>query len=143
MFLCLSVHLYGQEIPSGHADVWTNVKTYWGLWAQRDLDGFLEYYHDAYSGWYDKDFMHKNKNAAKKWYNHYFKTKEIIVYDINPIDIKIHEEVAIIHYYFSILEKNTESGKEISLKGRKTDVLKWKTDKWLIIASHGGQLFEH
>ena len=92
---------YGQaysQAPSGHAEVWENVETYWNLWAQRDLDGFLEYHHIAYSGWSYNDAMHKNKKSSKEWLDYAFKTIEVITFDISAIDIKIHNNVAVVHY---------------------------------------------
>lgn len=137
-----SGQVYGQQAPSGHAEVWQNVQSYWDLWAKKDLNGFLQYHHDGYSGWDAEDPMHKNKESVKEWLGHTLQTKEIVVFNINPIDIKIHDNVAIVHYYYSILEKSLPQNKEIKRTGRRTDVLKKQVDKWVVIASHGGDSCE-
>ena len=69
------------------------------------------------------------------------KTKEIIAFNINAIDIKIHDDTAIVHYYYSFLEKNKNAeGGEKKINGRKTDVLIKEANKWVIIADHGGKM---
>ncbi|MEP5613763.1 MAG: nuclear transport factor 2 family protein [Cyclobacteriaceae bacterium] len=138
LFVLLSAEAYGQA-PSGHAEVWQNVEKYWNLWAERDLDGFLDYHHIAYTGWDYNDAMHKNKKTTKEWGEHEFKTREIIAFTISAIDIKIHNNTAIAHYYYSIIEKNAK-GSEERRSGRKTDVLMKQTNKWVMTADHGGDI---
>lgn len=129
------------QAPTGHRAVWQNVQEYWDLWAKRDLDGFLKYHHDAFSGWDYKNSMHRNKESIKGRLEYIFKTRTVITYDVNPIDIKIHGNTAVVHYYFSILQKDAK-GDEQESNGRKTDVLIFQDDKWIIIASHGGNTHE-
>lgn len=131
---------YGQvfgQAPSGHAEVWQYVEKYWGLWAERDLDGFLECHHVAYSGWDYDNPMHRGKLSAREWYEQEFKTRTVTTFDISPIDIKIHDDTAVIHYYFSILEQRAKED-EIKRSGRITDVLIKQSNKWVLIARHGG-----
>ena len=137
LFALLSGQIYGQETPTSHSEIWKNVLTYWELWAQRDLEGYLEYHHPGFSGWSYDDSMHENKKSTEKWLIHDFATKQVIIYDINAVDIKIHDSVAVVHYYYSILEKNTQNI-EKRRNGRKTDILIKQADKWVIIADHGG-----
>ena len=54
-----------------------------------------------------------------------------------PTDIKIHDNIAVVHYYYSTLEKDPKGGEKRS-NGRKTDVLIKQANKWIIIADHGG-----
>ena len=65
--------VFSQEYPTGHAEIWKNVEAYWNLWAKRDLDGFLEYFHDAYSGWNFDTPNHRNKESTRRRINHTFK----------------------------------------------------------------------
>ena len=142
IFFNLFYGLAYSQTPSGHAEVWKNVETYWGLWAQRNLDKFLEYHHKAYSGWNYEDPMHKSKKSTREWMDHAFKTREVITFDISAIDIKIHNNTAVVHYYYSILEKDI-GGNEKKSNGRKTDILIKQDDKWVIIADHGGNTYKN
>ncbi len=139
--LLISTPAFSQETPGGHAEVWNNVKAYWHLWAERDLDGFMEYFDKGFSGWNYDNPMHMNKEATRKWLTLQFQSKEVMAYDISAIDIKIHDTIAVVHYYYSFLKKDTQ-GKEQKCTGRKSDILMKQGDKWLLIADHGGHTSE-
>ena len=94
---------------------------------------------DSYSGWNYDAPMHSSKKSTREWMEHSFQSTEVLVYDISAIDIKSHENIAIVHYYYSILERDA-NGVEVKSAGRKSDVLKRHGDKWLIIADHGGTI---
>lgn len=59
------------------------------------------------------------------------------MYEINPVAIKIHGNVAIVHYYYLRVRKDAE-GKEELEQGRWTDILMKQKDKWVLIGDHGG-----
>lgn len=132
-----SVQLFGQEWSNQQKEVWKNVETYWDLDAKRDLEGFMSYFHDDYSGWFSLDALPGNKAAVRKFVAHDFETTKILVQDIQPVAIKIHGNVAIVHYYYSRVVKNAE-GKESNRSGRWTDILLKQADKWVLIGDHGG-----
>jgi len=135
----ISNTVVSQPSPTGHAQIWANVEAYWSQWAKRNLEGYLEYVDDSYSGWNYDAPMHRSKKSTREWMEHSFQSTEVLVYDISAIDIKIHENIAIVHYYYSILERDA-NGVEVKSAGRKSDVLKRHGDKWLIIADHGGTI---
>jgi ketosteroid isomerase-like protein len=137
VILILSVPLFAQEWSSAQKEVWRNVETYWDLWAKRDVDGFLSYFHDDYSGWFYGASLPSTKSSSRKWISDNFKAWEILVYEVNPAAIKIHGDVAIVHYFYSAMRKNTE-GKRIGQSGRWTDILVKQGDKWILIGDHGG-----
>ena len=129
--------LFAQEWTAGQKEVWKNVEAYWDLWAKRDLEGFLSYFHTDYSGWFNRASLPSDKASIRKWVGHSFKTWRISVYEVNPVAIKIHGNVAIVHSYYSLVRKDAE-GKESNRSGRWTDVLMKQGDKWVLIGDHGG-----
>ena len=141
IILCVIVFvappLLAQEWSAAQKGVWKNVEAYWNVWAKRDLDGFLNYFHDDYSGWFNRASLPSDKGSSRKWISHSFQTVKISVYEINPVAIKIHGNVAIVHYYFSFIRKDAE-GKESNRSGRWTDILMKQGDKWVLIGDHGG-----
>jgi ketosteroid isomerase-like protein len=137
LILILSVPLFAQEWSSAQKEVWSNVETYWDLWAKRDVDGFLSYLHDDYSGWFYGAALPSTKSSSRKWLSDNFKAWEILVYEVNPAAIKIHGDVAIVHYFYSAMRKNKE-GKRSGQSGRWTDILLKQGDKWILIGDHGG-----
>ena len=115
--------LFAQEWSAAQKEVWKNVEAYTDLWAKRDLEGFLNYFHADYSGWFNRAALPGNKDIVRRWQAHFFQTRKIVVYEINPVAIKIHGNVAIVHYYYSRIQKDAE-GKENTRGGRWTDILK-------------------
>ena len=139
--LCLtlltSAQLFGQEWSEEQKEVWKNVETYSDLSAKRDLEGFMGYFHDDYSGWNNQNALPANKASRRKFISHYFETTTVLVYDLQPVGINIHDNVAIVHYYYSVVFKDVE-GKEKEGSGRWTDILIKQGDKWVMIGDHGG-----
>lgn len=141
IMLCLtlltSVQLFGQEWSEQQKEVWKNVETYWDLDAKRDLEGFMSYFHHDYSGWFNRNALPSNKASVRKFLSHFFETTKIVVQQIQPVAIKIHGNMAIVHYYYSRVVKDVE-GKERNRSGRWTDILMKQGGKWVLIGDHGG-----
>jgi len=136
--LFISVQLSAQEWSDKQKEVWKNVETYDDLANKRDLEGFMSYFHSDYSGWSVNAAVPTNKKQVQKWIAHDFQTTKILVREINPVAIKIHGNVAIVHYYWSSLVKDAE-GKERNESGRWTDILMKQGDKWVLIGDSGGR----
>ena len=134
----LSMPLQAQEWTETQKAVWKNVETYWALGATQDLEGVMAYFHTDYHGWNDQDALPGDKASTRKWFEHRMKTTKTLVQEIKPVGIKIHGNIAIVHYYFSTVIKDAE-GKEKSASGRWTDILMKQGDMWVIISDHGGQ----
>jgi ketosteroid isomerase-like protein len=132
-----SVQLFGQEWSEQQKEVWNNVETYMDLSAKGDLEGFLDYVHDDYSGWSNQDALPGNKASTRKFLSHIFKARKILVQDLQPVAIKIHNNVAIVQYYYTRILKDTD-GKEKNVSGRWTDILMKQGDKWVLIGDSGG-----
>jgi len=133
-----SAPLFAQEWSTAQSKVWKNVEAYWDLWAKRDLEGFHKYVHDDYSGWFNRAPLPSTKESVMKWQTHTFQTRKVLVHQIDLVAIKIHGNVAVVHYYYSMIGTDAE-GKERTRSGRWTDILiKQKGDKWVLIGDHGG-----
>ena len=136
--LFISVQLSAREWSDKQKEVWKNVEAYWDLDVKRDVEGFMSYLHSDYSGWLVSDALPTNKKQVTKWVAHDFQTRKILVSEIQPVAIKIHGNVAIVHYYFSRVYKDVE-GKERNSTGRWTDILMKQGDKWVLIGDSGGR----
>jgi ketosteroid isomerase-like protein len=138
LMLPVSTPLYAQEWSAAQKDVWKNVETYNALAAKGDLEGFLGYFHPDYRGWNYRSQLPGDKATAKKFIEYWFKTSQTLLYDIKPAAIQIFGNVAIVHYFYTSIEKEAE-GKANSSSGRWTDILMKQGDKWVMIGDHGGQ----
>jgi len=138
VMITASVPLFAQEWSAAQKDVWKNVEAYWALYAQGDLEGFLAYVHTDYRGWSYQGALPSDKASTRKWLDHGMKTTKTLVHEVKPTAIQIHGNVAIVHYFYAVLEKDAE-GKENGSSGRWTDILMKQGDKWVMIGDHGGR----
>jgi len=118
--------------------VWKNVEAYTDFIMKGDVQCFLNYFHKDYSSWNYYELMPVNKTDIKNELCHLPKRK-ISSYNITPIAISIFNDVAIVHYYYSVAYKNTD-GKEKAKNGRNTDILLKQKDKWVLIGDHVGRM---
>jgi ketosteroid isomerase-like protein len=138
LLLLPSTYLFSQEWSAAQKDVWKNVEAYNKLGAERNIEGFMEYFHPDYCGWDTDDALPLDKAGVRKLLEESgWKTRKILYMDQKPVSIRIFGDVAIVHYYYSIIAKDAE-GKEKSDKGRWTDILMKQGNKWVMIGDHGG-----
>jgi len=134
--MCISSSLLAQEWSTEQKDVWKNVEAYWDLGAKGDIEGFLTYMHDDFSGWNINSPLPDDKDTRIKFVSFSFSNTESLFYNIRPLAIKIHGNIAIVHYYYTDVSKNGEE--EEMIQGRWTDILINQGDKWIMIGDHGG-----
>ncbi len=130
--------LQAQQWSAAQKAVWSDVNTYWDLFAKGDVDGMLSYFDADYSGWDVNDPLPTGKTSTEKGLKHFLAGNEIVLYNIQPVAINVHDNFAIVHYYYSMTVKNAE-GKERFNNGRWTDILLKKGGKWMLIGDHGGR----
>lgn len=136
-----SAQLFGQEWSAKQKEVWKNVEAYWQMEADRNLDGFMSYFHEDYSGWFNLSALPSGKAETRKFVAQDFANSEVLVQDIKPVAIKVHGDFAIVHYYYSQLSQNKE-GKKSMQRGNWTDILMKQGNKWVLIGDHGGPMPE-
>jgi ketosteroid isomerase-like protein len=129
--------LFAQEWSAAQKEVWKNVESFWALDAAGDTEEIMSRFHPEYQGWGIANAMPSNKEAAGKFMAHSHKTTKILLYNIQPVAIKIHGNIAFAHYYWNQVVKDAE-GKEKQVSGRWTDILMEQGDKWVLIGDHGG-----
>lgn len=129
---------YGQEWSAAQKEVWKNVETYWSLFAQGNPEGYLDYVHSDYRGWSYEAAVPSTKASTRKWIEYELKTTKSVMYEINPVAIQIHGNIAFVDYYYVQVVKNAE-GKDQGSSGRWTDILMKQGDKWVMIGDHGGK----
>ncbi len=127
-----------QEWSSAQKEVWKNVNNYWEIMAKGDVNGFLDYFHADYAGWENDEPLPSTKEETKKWLSFAYQGIKVAIYDLKPVAIKIHGDVAIVDYYFALIKENKE-GKKTSESGRWTDILLKQGTKWVLIGDHGGK----
>lgn len=126
-----------QQWSPAQAEVWNNVEAYSARNAAGDVEGFLAYVHDNYVGWDINEPMTSSKARLRKFLDYSSKNYKTEFVDMQPVDINVVDDVAVVYYHFSFVAKDTD-GKKSEEKGRWADVLKKQGDKWVLIGDHGG-----
>lgn len=133
--------LFAQEWSTDQKDVWKNVETYWDLGAKGDVEGNLGYYHNDFSGWVNYAHLPDDRATRVKFIKFFLPKTKTLFYNIQPLAIKIHGNVAIVHYSYTEVTKSGDE-KEKTEQGRWTDILIKQGDKWIMIGDHGGATSE-
>lgn len=133
-----SISASAQEWSAAQKDVWKSVEAYWALDAAGNTEAFMAYFHADYMGWSLDNAVPGNKASATKFIAHQHKSGKTLVYDITPAAIKIHGDVAFVHYHYTQVTKDSMA-KEKQTSGRWTDILKKQGEKWVLIGDSGGR----
>jgi ketosteroid isomerase-like protein len=118
-------------------EVWSSVTAYWDEYAAGDVDGFLSYMHEDYSGWGYEQPLPTGKESSRKWMAYAIPLQKIQIHEVTPVGINIHGDVAVVHYYYAYAYRDPE-GKPGNEQGRWTDILVKQGAKWVLFADHGG-----
>jgi ketosteroid isomerase-like protein len=134
----VAVPASAQEWSSIQKEVWQNVENYWALDAKGDVEGFMAYFAPDYVGWSNDSAMPGNKATVKKFISQEYQLSKTLVYDITPVAIQVHGDIAFVDYYYQQMVRTSE-GKVENVKGRWTDILQKQGDRWVLIGDHGGR----
>ncbi len=139
VFAALYSDASAQQWSPEQKDVWSGVEKYWEVSSQGDAQAFMSYFDDSYMGWNFRSRVPMNKSNVSKWIKEEMKNTSTILYSITPLTIWVNGNFAYVHYTYSQLLKNNETGKKIPSSGVWTDILMKKNGKWMLIGDHGGQ----
>lgn len=127
---------YAGQWTAEQKAIWKNVETYWALDEKGDTDGFMEYFHEDYMGWFNRRPLPADRAEVARFVAHYHKAEKTVLTNLQPASINIHGDIAIVHYYYTRISE--KDGKETTSSGRWTDILKKQGVKWVLIGDHGG-----
>ncbi|HBR14356.1 MAG TPA: hypothetical protein DD723_02285 [Candidatus Omnitrophica bacterium] len=122
---------YWNEEQNG---VWRCLEEHWDHLINQRVEDFLKYIHDDFIGFGHESPINIDKPWLKKWVGFWTKSTQIVICELRPIDIKIHEDIAILQYFIFTIEKNMEGGKRVIR--RYTMTWKKQKERWVVIASH-------
>ena len=131
--------MIGQSFSKAEQKVIDAVEDYWSDFAGKDKDKWLDTFHGSYKGWDVGSEVINTKEDNVKWNNYTWGKDAILFWNITPIGVVLHDDIAVVHYYYTTISKNKKSGKETTEKGRWTDVILNDGGKWRLVADHGGK----
>ncbi len=129
--------VHGQQWSPAEQEVWDSVESYWQCFANGDAECFLAYLHDDFSGWTNTHALPRDKEDMSQYLPLGFEVSETLLHDVDPVAVKVHGDVAIVHYYYSRTFADG-SGTRHTDTGRWTDILLKQGDRWVMVADHGG-----
>ncbi len=121
-------------------DVWQCLEDHWSHLTSGRVDEFLKYIHHDFIGFGHESPINIDRPWLNKWVGFWTKTTSIAICELRPIDIRIHDDVAIVQYFIFTIEKNDEGGKRVIR--RYTMTWKKQGDRWVVIGSHNNLMDE-
>lgn len=139
LFVLAANTINAQNWTDEQKEVWAGVEKYWEAGASGNVDSFMEYFDDTYTGWSYSSKMPQSKASSKKWIEEDMKNNASVLYSVTPVSIWVKGDFAFVHYYYSQIDKNKETSKNQRSDGNWTDILEKKNGKWLLVGDHGGR----
>jgi len=128
-----------QQWTDEQKDVWKGVETYWAAGMSDNPMDFLNYFDDSYFGWSYDNGAPGTKADAQKSLKYWTTKGKTVYYVITPARIWVNGNFAYVHYYYTQVNEDKE-GKPSTEKGRWTDILMKKDNKWVMVGDHGGEI---
>ena len=141
LFVCLTVTAsFGQSWSKEQQEVWKAVDEIWAVWAAGgNVDLTFSLIDDNYRGWSNNDPAPFTKKDKRPWMEFYFKNYPIEIYKINPMSIDIYNDIAIVFYYYQILQVKPD-GTDMQVAGKWMDIYRKNGASWLLLADSGGAM---
>lgn len=139
LFVLAANTINAQNWTDEQKEVWAGVEKYWEAGASGNVDSFMEYFDDTYTGWSYSSKMPQSKASSKKWIEEDMKNNASVLYSVTPVSIWVKGDFAFVHYYYSQIDKIKETSKNQRSDGNWTDILEKKNGKWLLVGDHGGR----
>ena len=121
-------------------DVWRCLEDHWDHLINKRVDEFLKYIHPDFLGFGHESPINIDRPWLEKWVGFWTKSTKIVICELRPIHIKIHEDIAIIQYFIFTIEKSEHSGSRVIR--RYTMTWKKQQDRWVVIGSHNNLMDE-
>jgi hypothetical protein len=123
-------------------EVWDNLETHWNHLIDGNIDEFLKFIHADFIGYGHESPLPVDKPWLEKWVGFWAKSTKIIICELRPINLKIHDgNLAILQYCIFTIEQNPgEKGKRVIR--RYTMTWKKNSERWVVIGSHNNLMDE-
>ncbi len=126
-----------QDTTDDAADVLLTIERAWEASQKDDQKRIDDMLTTDFMGWGKNSPAPRSKNSNSKWRRFSEQMGRVERYELYPLSITVHGDVAVAHYLYSTAFKNKDG--EIKMaNGRYTDVLVRTEDGWKFVAWHGG-----
>jgi len=136
IILFTTSYIYGQWSKK-QLEVWETVIDYSKASSDRDLEKYRKYWHHDFIGWHQGWENPTNYQERVEGLKNYFSATESVMYELEPLNIKVLGEVAIVQYKNRMVVRTKKSGEEEYSISKWTDILVREKGKWRLISDHG------
>lgn len=126
-----------QDTSDDAADVLLTIEREWEASRKGDQDKIDDMLTDDFMGWNQDSPAPRSKTSTSDWARFGAEMGRLLKYEIYPLSITIHGDVAVAHYLYSSAFKNKKGDIKMS-SGRYTDTLVRAEGGWKFVAWHGG-----
>jgi len=126
-----------QNTSDDEANVLLVIEREWEAARKGDQDKVDDMLASDFMGWGKNSPAPRSKTSTSNWSRFRTEMGRVVRYELYPLSITIHDDVAIAHYLYTSAFKDKAGKIEIS-NGRYTDILVRTEDGWKFLAWHGG-----
>jgi len=127
-----------QDASDDEANVLLTIEREWEATRKGDQDKLDDMLAEKFMGWDLNSPAPRSKSSTSDWARFSTEMGRLLKYEIYPLSITVHGDVAVAHYLYSSAFKNKQG--EITMSsGRYTDTLVRADSGWQFIAWHGGE----
>ena len=121
-------------------DVWRCLEEHWDHLINARVDEFIKYIHPDFIGFGHESPINIDRPWLNKWVGFWTRSTQILICELRPVDIRIHNHIAIVQYFIFTIEKSAESTKRVIRRYTMT----WKKEPkhWVVIGSHNNLISE-
>jgi len=127
---------YGQTWSKKQLEVWKVIDTVFKASIEKE-DWVPTYVHEEALAWFNSRPMPQDKSSLHKWFRYGNENSTDLLYDLYPVGIIVHDNTAIVHYFFSVAFENKKEERS-TVHGRFTDILVKEKGKWRFLGWSGG-----
>ena len=124
-----------QEWNETQKDVWKSLEDHWHCLIEGRIADFLKYIHPDFVGYGHESPIPVDRPWLEKWVGFWAKSTKIVICELRPVHLKIHDDIAILQYLIFTIEKSdVDQGKRVIRRYTMT----WQktADRWVVIGSH-------
>jgi len=122
-------------------EVWNNLEKHWQCLIDAKIDEFLKFIHKDFVGYGHESPLPVDRPWLEKWVGFWAKSTNIIICELRPIHLKLHNDTAIVQYCIFTIEQ-TKSGQTNHVIRRYTMTWKKESGNWIVIGSHNNLMNE-
>lgn len=127
-----------QEWSQAEREAWTAVTQGWEALRAGSVDGFMATFHPRFLGWNMNRPAPLDVEAERSGTVAFLDSYSWVSYRVEPVAIRITDDVAIVHYRYHEVVRSTADGTVHEEHGRATQVLKRLDGEWKTLSILSG-----